>query len=342
MTFFEHLYNTHKCKFKWNYDKSSRTLTVDPKSDEVSETENVFSEFEYRRSCRSVRLVCKAPSALLNKIKQQYQDVQIFRTNDEIDASHDKFKIYSANYSDILAVERRLAKEVTGTRPKGRIRNPLAKSQDSLINKESRTEVEHFFPISKSIREVHVVCNDILETSSDCIVNPCVKRKSSSIEGRGELFQYLKSKGGQKYEDYLMDAKIDFETQCAITDGGDIKAKIIHPTRPVHNDKDKEENIFMSILGALQIAEKDRMNAISFPFAYSGTAGVDLKFCAFQYARAVTEFCRKSQNPLALVDIYFVENNREKVTHLVEFFKELLPQRMTERMIIPKPYDEIA
>ncbi|XP_052773945.1 uncharacterized protein LOC128212501 [Mya arenaria] len=338
MNFFNFLYNTHKCKFKWNYDKSSRTLTGDPKIDEVSETKKVFSEFEYRHSSRAVRHEGKVPSASLNEIKQQYPEVLLLRKKESKDDSHDEFQIYSANYSHVVAFEKRL--KVIGTGAKGRKRNPMAERQDS-VTEESDQKETRFFPISKSSRELHVVCNDILEINSDCIVNPCVKRQSSSIEGRGELFRYLKSKGGQKYEDHLMDAKIDSRTQCAITDGGDIKAKIIHPTRPVHNDKDRDENIFMSILGALQIAEQEKMNAIAFPFAYSGTAGVDLKICAFQYARAVTEFCRISQNPLALVDIYFVEKNLEKVTRLVDYLKELFPQRMTEMMIIPKPYDDV-
>ncbi|XP_052771056.1 uncharacterized protein LOC128210743 [Mya arenaria] len=207
-------------------------------------------------------------------------------------------------------------------------------------NKKSEANDAQFFPISKSKRKVQVVCNDILETSSDCIVNPCVMRKSGSIEGRGKLFQYLKSKGGQKYEDNLMKAKIDPETQCAFTEGGDTDVNIIHPTIPVHNDKDKEENIFRNMLSALQMAEKERMMSIAFPFAYSGIAGVDLEICAFQYARAVTEFCRISQNPFTLVDIYFVEVNSKRVTLLVNYFTKILPRSMTEMLNIPKPYDE--
>ncbi|WAR21975.1 hypothetical protein MAR_015949 [Mya arenaria] len=210
-------------------------------------------------------------------------------------------------------------------------------------NKEKSDEKEaQFFPISKSIRKVHVVCDDILNSGSDCIVNPCVIRKFGSIEGRGDLFQYLKLKGGQKYEDVLMKAKIDPETQCAFTEGGDTDVNIIHPTIPVYNDKDKEENIFRNMLSAFQMAEKERMISIAFPFAYSGTAGVDLKVCAFQYARAVTEFCRISQNPLVLADIYFVEENSDKVILLVQYFKELLPRSMTEMLNIPKSYDEVV
>ncbi|XP_052773966.1 uncharacterized protein LOC128212520 [Mya arenaria] len=189
---------------------------------------------------------------------------------------------------------------------------------------------------------VHVHYGDVMEFAKDktCIVIPCVVKADGTRGSKGELFECLKKEGGETCLEELNSAPIYEKTGCILTRGGNLKVTIIHPTRAVRNARNREENIFLNILGSLKMAAKMEQKKIAFPFVFSGVAGISLESCAYQYARALTEFSRSEDVSSVLKDVYLVEKDDTKVKQLSEYFDHLLPTQKSQVLQIPHTLQE--
>ncbi|XP_052773967.1 uncharacterized protein LOC128212521 [Mya arenaria] len=209
----------------------------------------------------------------------------------------------------------------------------------TIYRRSSKTFYIYDIPIKKV---VHVICGDVMEFAKDntCIVIPCVVKSDGTRESRGELFECLKKEGGEICLEELNHAPIHEKTGCILTSGGNLKVTIIHPTRAVGNDNNAEDNIFLNIFGSLKMAAKIGQTKIAFPFVFSGVAGINLKSCAYQYARALTEFSRSEDVSSAWQDIYLVEKNYAKFKQVSEYFDHLLPAQKSQVLQIPRPLQD--
>ncbi len=163
--------------------------------------------------------------------------------------------------------------------------------------------------------KIHVVKGDItnLDVEVDAIINPA----NSRLVMGGGLSAVIKEKGGEEIEkEAVKNAPISVGW-CIVTDAGKLPYKyVIHaPTVHEPGDESSIENIRLTILGILKIADMYSMQKIAVPGLGTGSGKVPKK----ESAKIMLEILN-SYTPLVLEEVYLVAKDDE----MFEAFKSNL------------------
>jgi O-acetyl-ADP-ribose deacetylase (regulator of RNase III) len=148
--------------------------------------------------------------------------------------------------------------------------------------------------------KIDLLKGDITERDTDAIINTA---NNLLILGSG-LSGAIKAKGGNKIAEECSRHGAVNIGDAVITTAGDLKSKyIIHAALMEYDSPIKDENISLSLLSSLKVANKRSLKSISIPDMSVGITRFPPEKCAKILFTVINNFIKEENKTIELIEI---------------------------------------
>jgi O-acetyl-ADP-ribose deacetylase (regulator of RNase III) len=136
--------------------------------------------------------------------------------------------------------------------------------------------------------KVVIQLGDITEQNTEAIVNAA----NSHLQHGGGVAGAIVRKGGRIIQEESDRVGYTPTGTAAITGAGALKSRyVIHAVGPVMGEGEEDKKLESATLSSLQLADKNKIQSISFPAISTGIFGYPIDRCANVMLCAVREYC---------------------------------------------------
>ncbi|KAL3864670.1 hypothetical protein ACJMK2_006332 [Sinanodonta woodiana] len=333
-------------ELSWHDD----AIIIDRQSSDTSVLAYLTSQLKVLRNKQSVEI------ALDEEEKKIVKDVMKDVHSEDIVCVYDEAKclvvVYSDKQDNIMKFKHKLKFQTGKLKESVRNRKRFAEntqlSEISMQNFNSsfrsaeigedfawsKGEVDKFY--TKENIKVSVYTADILNLPVDCIVNAANDR----MQHGGGVARVIADAAGpdliQEGDEIIRRCgRIQVGCQVTTTPGRLPYKCVIHTVGPCWSDyqphdlkkvQECEENLYASIYGCFQEAERMGLSSIALPAVSSGIYAVPKKMCAVQYAKAVLDYSQTSRQGQALKEIHFIDKLPDLVKLMQDTFRTMIQE----------------
>ena len=152
---------------------------------------------------------------------------------------------------------------------------------------------------------LRIVRGDMTESDVDAIVNAA----NSYLQHGGGVAGAIVRKGGtiiQEESDRIGFVPVG---QCAVTTGGNLKARfVIHTVGPRWGEGDEERKLKSAIVSTLKTATERGFRSISMPAISAGIFGFPKARCAAIIVAEIAAFLKETKTTLAEINLYLMDD----------------------------------
>mgnify|MGYP001304138452 CR=1 FL=1 len=165
---------------------------------------------------------------------------------------------------------------------------------------------------------LRIVKGDLTESNVDAIVNAA----NSYLQHGGGVAGAIVRKGGHIIQEESNRIGFVPVGECAITSGGNLKARyVIHTVGPRWGEGDEEKKLASAIKNTLKRANEKGFKSLSMPAISAGIFGFPKKQCAAIIVHEIVSFIQKEITSLQEINVVLMDDE------IVQFFKEALESR---------------
>lgn len=167
-------------------------------------------------------------------------------------------------------------------------------------------------------KTLRIIRGDITESEVDAIVNAA----NSYLKHGGGVALAIVKKGGRIIQEES--DKIGYVPvgSCAITSGGNLKAKyVIHAVGPRWGEGDEEEKLRSAIRSVLKLSTERNFKSISMPAISAGIFGFPKDRCAHVITDEILKFLSSEDTSLEELNIYLMDE--EIIGYFLKEFEKI-------------------
>ena len=124
---------------------------------------------------------------------------------------------------------------------------------------------------------LELVQGDITDQTTDAIVNAA----NAALQMGGGVAGAIRRRGGPAIQEECNMIGGTYVGGAVITAGGNLTAKyVIHAVGPINGDEHEDEKLKNATLNSLKLADKNRLNSVTFPAISTGIFGFPKDRCA--------------------------------------------------------------